>query len=120
MSQQKAPMWFVAGFFACLHFLALAALLFYCLDQYYDQPETPVDPIICVLFPAAFFFPTSIDNPVIGIAAILTNSVVWGYALALVFGRWFCWPPSRWTLAAMLSVMAMVGVVLGLVFLNIG
>jgi hypothetical protein len=113
MSMMRAPTWIVTAFFATIHFLALVALTLYCLKHYYDQ-VSPLDPIGYVLLFPAFLVLRLAGNQPLFIVLVPLNSILWGYVLARIFGRWFTWPLWHFSLRMLLVAMTLIAVVLGI------
>jgi hypothetical protein len=108
---QNPKWWATTLIFAAVHFVALVAANFYCLDNYYDKP-CPIDWLGKTLIsPAHFFFPL-LGNSSAGLFLLPLNSFLWGAVLAEPI-RWFCgWPAWRFSLRTMLIVTTVIALLL--------
>ena len=103
--------WITASCLAVAHFLALASVIYYCLDKYYEQP-CPLDVVgQGLLMPAYLLFPIARSCSIL---LVPLNSFLWGCILAEPLRWWFGWPAWRFSVRTLLVVMTLVSVLLGL------
>ena len=97
--------------FSLIHIAAMVGCLLYVLEYHYDQPTTPIDPLLYTLAPLCLLGRP--DNPGAGISVLLMNSFIWGIALSTAVAWWAGWLPKQFSLRTLLIVTTLVAVALG-------
>jgi hypothetical protein len=71
------------------HFFLMAGMLYYCIDQYYEQP-CPVNSLAQALAYPAFLLTHLLDDSsfwYLNLLALPINSYLWGVVITLIYHR---------------------------------